>query len=69
MKGIGSNKEEIFGKFKRGGISSKIKFIDYLLENNRIRIDNGQNSLFVYLLFIIRALKNFKRIFNDFKNK
>ncbi len=69
MNGIGTNKEEIFGKFKRGGISSKIKFIDYLLENNRIRIDNGQNSLFVYLLFIIRFLKNFKRIFNDFKHK
>ena len=62
MVGMASKKNEIFGKFNRGGLSSKIKFIDYLKENNQIRLDNGQNIIIVYLIFFIRLLKNLKKL-------
>ena len=65
MTGIATKENEVFGKFNSGGISSKIKFIDYLNENTKIRIDNGQNILFVYLIFSIRFFKNINKIFKD----
>ena len=63
MNGIASKKNEIFGKFRQGGLSSRIKYLDFLKENNRIRINNGQNILFVYLIFVLRLLRNFKNLF------
>ena len=63
MFGIATKKDEIFGKFRQGGLSSKIKYLDFLKENNRIRINNGQNILFVYLIFVLRLLRNFKNLF------
>ena len=62
LKGASTKKNEIFGKFRKGGLSSKIKFIDYLKESNQIRIDNGQNKFLVYLIFLIRIIKNYKKI-------
>ena len=62
MKGVATKKTEIFGRFRSGGLSSKIKFIDYLKECNKIRINNDQNIIFVYILFIARILKNFGKI-------
>ena len=63
MIGVATKKDEIFGKFRQGGLSSKIKYLDFLKENNKIRINNGQNSLFVYIIFILRLLRNFKNLF------
>ena len=63
MIGVATNKDEIFGKFRKGGLSSKIKYLDFLKENNKIRINNGQNILFVYIIFILRLLRNFKNLF------
>ena len=57
MKGIGSKKNEIFGEFSKGGFSSKINYMDHLLDLNQIRIDNGQNKFLVYTLFLIKILK------------
>lgn len=62
MKGMASNQNEVFGYFRPGGISSKLSYWDFLKENNSIRIDNGQNKLFVYLIFILRLIRNFKKI-------
>tara|TARA_Y100000816_G_C25981763_1_gene512592 strand:+ start:113 stop:853 length:741 start_codon:yes stop_codon:yes gene_type:complete len=62
MKGVATKKTEIFGRFRLGGLSSKIKFIDYLKECNKIRINNDQNIIFVYIIFIARILKNFGKI-------
>ena len=45
MTGISSMKNEIFGKFGSGGFSSKINFIDHLMDLNKIRINNKQNKL------------------------
>ena len=66
MKGVATKENEIFGKFVQGGLSSKIKYIDYLKENTQIRLDNGQNKLIVYMIHVIRFIKNFKKIVKDF---
>ena len=57
LKGMASKKNEIFGEFLKGGFSSKINYFDHLLDLNQIRIDNNQNFILVYLLFIIKILK------------
>jgi len=62
LKGMSTKKNEIFGRFRSGGLSSRIKFLDYLRECNRIRLDNGQNILVVYIIFILRIIKNFRKI-------
>ena len=65
MKGISTKPNEVFGYFRPGGIGSKLKYKDFLMESTQIRIDNGQNKLFVYFLTTIRILRNFKKfIFN-----
>ena len=58
LKGMATKKNEIFGKFRRGGISSKISFMDYLNETIRIRLDNGQNILLVSIIFILKYTKH-----------
>lgn len=63
FKGMATKKKEIFGKFRSGGISSRLSFWEYLNENTRIRIDNGQNIIFVYIIFLIRFIKNIRKIF------
>ena len=63
MMGMCSKENEIFGKFNRGGISSRLGYLDYLKENTQIRIDNGQNKIFVYLIFLMRFIKNIKKVF------
>ena len=61
MNGMSTKKNEIFGRFRRGGLSSRIKFIDYLKECNKIRLQNGQNFLLVYFIYILRLLKNINK--------
>ena len=63
FKGVATKKNEILGKFRKGGLSSRIRYIDFLRENNRIRINNGQNKFIVYTIFLLRLLRNFKRLF------
>ena len=63
MKGMATKKDEVFGNFRLGGLSSSIKYIDFLKENNQIRIDNGQNKIVVYVVFFLRIIRNFKRLF------
>tara|TARA_Y100001970_G_C14191477_1_gene835635 strand:+ start:1084 stop:1842 length:759 start_codon:yes stop_codon:yes gene_type:complete len=57
LKGIGTKKNEIFGKFSKGGFSSRINYADHLRDLNLIRIHNKQNKLFVYLLYIGKIIK------------
>ena len=63
MNGMATKKSEIFGKFRRGGISSKIRYIDFLKECTQIRLDNKQNFFIVYLIFFARLLRNLRKIF------
>jgi glycosyltransferase involved in cell wall biosynthesis len=57
MTGMATKKSEVFGKFRRGGISSKITFFEYLIETIKIRIDNGQNKLIVFIIFLAKVVK------------
>jgi glycosyltransferase involved in cell wall biosynthesis len=57
MTGMATKKSEVFGKFRRGGISSKITFFEYLMETIKIRIDNGQNKLVVFIIFLAKVVK------------
>ena len=63
-RGLSTKKDEILGKFRSGGLSSKIRYLDFLKENNKIRINNGQNRFIVYIIFLLRLIRNFKKIFN-----
>ena len=60
-KGCGTRKNELFGYFRPGGLSSKIKYRTHLKDLNKIRISNNQNKLFVYLLYIVKIIKNLKK--------
>ena len=65
LKGISTKKNEIFGNFRPGGLSSKIRFIDYLKECNQIRLDNDQNKFVVYLILFYEFLKILKKLLNE----
>jgi glycosyltransferase involved in cell wall biosynthesis len=62
LKGIGTKKNELFGIFRRGGFSSRIKFIDHFFEEIKIRIDNGQNKILILIIFIFKYLKHLTKI-------
>ena len=63
MKGTSTKKNEIVGYFKSGSsYSSRFSFYDHLIEETKIRIDNNQNKLFVFLIFIIHYLKGMEKI-------
>ena len=47
LKGISTKKNEIFGYFRPGGFSSRQRYRNFLYECNQIRIDNGQNKIYV----------------------
>ena len=60
--GISSKKNEVMGKFRKGGFSSKINYIEHLQDLNKIRLSNGQFSIFVYALYFYKLIKNFRRV-------
>ena len=62
MKGIATKKSEVFGIFRRGGYSSKIKFIDHFFEEINIRLDNKQNKLLILIIIIYKYIKNLTKL-------
>ncbi len=62
MQGVSTLPRELIGEFAPGGLSSRLSYIEHLLEETRIRLDNGQNRLQVLLIFVLRFLKNIGRI-------
>ncbi len=67
LKGIGTAKDEIFGVFRRGGFSSKIKFIDHFKEEIKIRSDNNQNKLLIIMIIVYKSIRHIKKIIKDLK--
>ena len=59
---MGTKKDELFGHFRRGGFSSKIRFLDHFYEETKIRIDNNQNLFLVLFIFIFKYLKHLNKI-------
>lgn len=62
MKGIVTKPAEIIGTFEPGGFSARMRYLDHLFEETRIRLDNGQHRLFVLVIFLLRYLRNIRRI-------
>ena len=69
FKGMATEKGEVLGEFMEGGFSSKINYIDHLQDLNNIRIDNNQNSLFVYFLYFLKILKKPIKFLKAYKTK
>jgi len=61
LKGIATKKNEIFGIFRSGGLSSQIDTLSLLFEKTRIRLDNKQNKILILVIFILSYLKNIKK--------
>ena len=55
--GGSTDKKKIIGVVSKGGYSSKVSFINHLLEECHIRIHNKQNLFFVFLIFTNGILK------------
>jgi glycosyltransferase involved in cell wall biosynthesis len=62
LKGVASKKNELFGIFRPGGISSTVDFWELFFEKNQIRIDNEQNKYFILIILILKLIKNLNRI-------
>ena len=65
MRGIATKKNDILGRFSLGGLSTRIKYIDYLNENTLIRLDNGQNKILVKIIYFFRYIKRIKLILKE----
>jgi glycosyltransferase involved in cell wall biosynthesis len=66
LKGIATRKDEVTGVFRRGGFSSKIPFRKLFFEELKIRYNNDQNLILIFIIFIHRFLKNIKKLlFNN----
>ena len=66
LVGVSTKKNELFGYFRSGGISSKLNYWDHFYEKHQIRIDNNQNKILIILIILIKIILNFKK-FNKFK--
>ncbi len=59
-KGMATEKNEIFGIFRPGGISHTLNKEEHFFEKIQIRIDNKQNKFFIFCMFIIKYFLNLK---------
>ena len=64
FKGVGSKQNELFGIFARGGYSSRVPMIERTLEELLIRKNNGQNFIFLLIIFFIKIIFNYKKLNN-----
>lgn len=69
LKGMSTKKEEVLGEFSKGGFSSKINYIRHLNDLNKIRINNNQNKIFVYMLYIFKIIKKPYKFFSSLNSK
>jgi glycosyltransferase involved in cell wall biosynthesis len=66
LKGIATRKDEVTGVFRRGGFSSKIPFRKLFFEELKIRYNNDQNLILIFIIFIHKFFKNIKKLlFNN----
>ena len=59
MNGGYTKKNNLVGIVSKGGFSSKVSFLEHLLEETKIRINNKQNIVIVFLIFANALIKFF----------
>ena len=59
LNGCSTKKEELIGVVQAGGFSSKLGFWNHLLEETRIRINNKQNFVLIFLIFCNAIFKHY----------
>ncbi len=62
MDGLATKKNELIGNFQLGGFSQKISLIEHIIEETKIRYHNNQNKIVVFLIFVLRIIKNFYKL-------
>ena len=66
LKGIATRKDEVTGVFRRGGFSSKIPSRKLFFEELKIRYNNDQNLILIFIIFIHKFFMNIKKLlFNN----
>ena len=63
LAGSSTEKHELIGEVSSGGFSSTISPFEHIIEEIKIRIDNGQNKFFIFLIFLNALLKYFFKKF------
>ena len=59
LKGAATSENELIGMVESGGFSSKFGFWNRLIEEMKIRLDNGQNIFLVIIIFFNAIFKNY----------
>ena len=57
LKGDYTQKKDLIGIFKSGGFSSKVSFLNQLLEQTKIRLHNNQNIILIFIIFFNSLFK------------
>ena len=64
MRGVCAKKNQIFGFFRPGGISSRLDYWTHFYEKFVIRKDNNQNRFFLILLIFLKLIRDIKYLKN-----
>jgi len=65
MNGVGVKKDKIFGIFRRGGFSSRVRFLDHFKEEIQIRNDNKQNKIIIFLIIVYKSVRHLNKIIKN----
>ncbi len=57
LSGGSTSKNQLIGEVTKGGYSSKVSFIQHLIEETKIRLHNKQNFLLVFIIFVNALIK------------
>ena len=69
MKGLSTKKNEVLGTFNLGGLSSKLSFMEKILEETKIRLSNKQNIVQILSVLIIFLIYYFFKSLQIKKNR
>ena len=68
IEGTFTNKKQLIGIVSSGGFSSKFGFINGLLEESKIRLNNGQSFFIVLIILCNNLIKKFFKVTLNFYN-
>ncbi len=60
--GASTKKNQLIGIVQAGGFSSKFNFFQHLIEEIKIRFDNNQSLLIIFLIIVNASIKHFLKV-------